>query len=75
MDTESGNPFIRQSAVQMLNGMNVKEYKHSEVTGKIIGAATQLHSTLGNGFQEVIYQGALVIEQIRHLLNPIICLT
>lgn len=39
-----------------------KEYKHSELTGKIIGCAMQVHRTLGNGFQEVIYQRALAIE-------------
>ncbi len=42
--------------------MNEKDYKHSEITGKIIGAAMKVHSTLGNGFQEVIYQRALDIE-------------
>jgi len=36
--------------------------KHEEVTGKIIGCAMKVHSTLGNGFQEVIYQRALAIE-------------
>lgn len=39
-----------------------KEYKHSELTGKIIGCAMKVHSALGNGFQEVIYQRALAIE-------------
>jgi len=39
-----------------------KEYKYSELTGKIIGCAMKVHSTLGNGFQEVIYQRALAIE-------------
>ena len=39
-----------------------KEYKHSELTGKIIGCAMQVHRVLGNGFQEVIYQRALAIE-------------
>ena len=34
----------------------------NEITHKIIGCAMQVHSTLGNGFQEVIYQRALVIE-------------
>ncbi len=42
--------------------MNEKEYKHSDLTRKIIGAAMKVHSTLGNGFQEVIYQRALAIE-------------
>jgi GxxExxY protein len=32
------------------------------LTHKIIGCAMQVHSTLGNGFQEVIYQRALEIE-------------
>ena len=39
-----------------------EEYKHSELTGKIIGCAMKVHSALGNGFQEVIYQRALEIE-------------
>jgi GxxExxY protein len=37
-------------------------YKYSELTGKIIGCAMRVHSALGNGFQEVIYQRALEIE-------------
>ena len=36
--------------------------KHEELTHKIIGCAMKVHSTLGNGFQEVIYQRALAIE-------------
>lgn len=39
-----------------------ENYKHSELTGKIIGCAMKVHATLGNGFQEVIYQRALAIE-------------
>ncbi|MEZ4687290.1 MAG: GxxExxY protein [Bacteroidia bacterium] len=35
---------------------------HADITGKIIGAAMEVHNTLGNGFQEVIYQRALAIE-------------
>jgi GxxExxY protein len=38
------------------------EYKYSEITGKIIGCAIEVHKILGNGFQEVIYQRALEIE-------------
>jgi GxxExxY protein len=34
----------------------------NELTHKIIGFAMTVHSTLGNGFQEVIYQRALAIE-------------
>ncbi|MGO4289291.1 GxxExxY protein [Chitinophaga sp. RAB17] len=37
-------------------------YKHSELTGKIIGCAMHVHRVLGPGFQEVIYQRALAIE-------------
>lgn len=37
-------------------------YKYSDVTGKIIGCAMKVHNTLGNGFQEVIYQRCLAIE-------------
>jgi GxxExxY protein len=42
----------------MANG----NYKHAELTGKIIGCAMKVHKALGNGFQEVIYQRALEIE-------------
>jgi GxxExxY protein len=38
------------------------EYKYKDITGKIIGAAIQVHKVLGNGFQEVIYQRAIEIE-------------
>lgn len=39
-----------------------EQYKHSELTAKIIGCAMEVHRKLGNGFQEVIYQRALEIE-------------
>ncbi len=35
---------------------------HEEITRKIIGCAMAVHSSLGSGFQEVIYQRALAIE-------------
>jgi len=38
------------------------DYKFKEITEKIIGSSMKVHSTLGNGFQEVIYQRALEIE-------------
>lgn len=39
-----------------------EEYKYSELTSKIIGCAMTVHSILGNGFPEIIYQKALAIE-------------
>ena len=39
-----------------------EQYKYSELTSRIIGCAMTVHKTLGNGFQEVIYQRALDIE-------------
>ena len=39
--------------------------KHEEITHKIIGCAMKVHNTIGNGFQEVIYQRALAIEMGR----------
>jgi GxxExxY protein len=39
-----------------------EQYKYSELTSKIIGCAMTVHKALGNGFQEVIYQRALVLE-------------
>ena len=39
-----------------------EEYKYSALTSKIIGCAMTVHKTLGNGFQELIYQRALEIE-------------
>jgi GxxExxY protein len=49
--------------------MNDKDYKYSDLTRKIIGAAMKVHSTLGNGFQEVIYQRALAIEMAKQDLS------
>ena len=48
---------------------NREGYKYSDLTGKIIGCAMQVHSTLGNGFQEVIYQRCLAIEMEKQNLT------
>ncbi len=41
---------------------NEIKMKYEDITKRIIGCAMKVHSTLGNGFQEVIYQRALEIE-------------
>jgi GxxExxY protein len=39
-----------------------QEYPLSEITARIIAAATQVHKSLGPGFEEVIYQRSLALE-------------
>jgi GxxExxY protein len=39
-----------------------QNYKHGELTSKVIASCMAVHSVLGSGFQEVIYQRALEIE-------------
>ncbi len=43
--------------------------KYEAITRNIIGCAMKVHSTLGNGFQEVIYQRALAIEMQKQNIN------
>ncbi len=43
--------------------------KLEEITYKIIGCSMKIHNTLGNGFQEVIYQRCLDIELKKANLN------
>jgi GxxExxY protein len=38
------------------------DLKYGDITGKILGAAFEVHKFLGNGYQEVIYQRALAYE-------------
>lgn len=44
-------------------------YKHSELTGKIIKCAMQVHRILGSGFQEAIYQRALAVEMSENSIS------
>ncbi len=47
----------------------MKEDIQDALTYKIIGCAMKVHNTLGNGFQEVIYQRALAIELLKAKLD------
>jgi len=38
------------------------DYKYSDITKEIIGAAYEVHNTLGSGFLEKVYQNALMVE-------------
>lgn len=46
--------------------MGHEAFKYSELTSKIIGCAMKVHGTLGNGFQEVIYQKAFELKFIKN---------
>ena len=52
-----------------MNPIVKEEYEYSELTGKIIGCAMEVHRILGNGFQELIYQKALAIEMAKQGLS------
>lgn len=38
------------------------DFKYKDITEKIIGSAMKVHSTLGNGFPEGIYQKAMALQ-------------
>ena len=45
------------------------EMKYADITEKVLKSAFRVHSVLGNGFQEVIYQRAMAIEMGKNGLN------
>lgn len=46
-----------------------QEFKYSELTGRIIGCAMNVHNELGNGFQEVVYQRCMDYEMELQLIG------
>ena len=50
--------ILYQHRVQTMND----NLKYGDITDKIIGAAFEVHKSLGNGFQEAIYQRGLAFE-------------
>ncbi|GCC50448.1 GxxExxY protein [Chryseotalea sanaruensis] len=51
-----------QNDISLKFNMADDELKYSAITGKVIGCAMEVHTFLGNGFQEVIYQRSLAYE-------------
>ena len=52
-----------------VNVLSERGYAYSDVTGAVIGCALEVHSILGTGFQEVVYQRALAVEMERRGLS------
>jgi GxxExxY protein len=51
------------------NRLVKEEFKYSEITAKILASSFEVHKILGNGFQELIYQRALVEEMVLNNLS------
>lgn len=47
----------------------MEAYKHSDLTGLIIGGAMKVHRVIGPGFPEIIYLRCLLIELRKHGLT------
>ena len=52
-----------------MNVLSQRGYAYSDVTGAVIGSALEVHSILGAGFQEVVYQRALAVEMEKRGLS------
>lgn len=47
----------------------MREFLHKELTGRILGAAFEVHRTLGPGFLEYVYEEALARELVRQKIS------
>lgn len=45
-----------------MHRLETPQYKHADITEKIIGCAMKVHRYFGMGFPEAVYQRALIIE-------------
>lgn len=48
---------------------NYTDYKHSDLTQKIIHYCYKVYNTLGSGFLEKVYENALKLELVRNKLE------
>ena len=48
-----------------------RRYAHSDITETVIGCAMRVHSALGPGFPEVVYQRSLALE-LEHVEMPFV---
>lgn len=58
MPIKKSDSFILISYNLTIPNSDNERMKHKQLTHTIIGCAMKVHSTLGSGFQEVIYQHA-----------------
>ena len=52
-----------------MNSIVKPTFIDSELTGRIIGCVMRVHTALGNGFQEIVYQRASGIEMLEEGLQ------
>ncbi|MCK7528931.1 MAG: GxxExxY protein, partial [Ignavibacteriales bacterium] len=54
-----------RTQITLINMINADNYKHSDITEKIIRAFYKVYNTLGYGFLEKVYENALKHELIQ----------